>query len=173
MCKLAFLDTVFIFPRKFPKKSYFICAFIQFERMQEIYRHIISLDTDEFNRTFDTNQKCLDFIIRELYDGEVRSPFCDSQAYPMKEFGRYKCAKTRKTFYITRNTIFLSFTYSLEKVVCNPLSVCNLSRQIYSIFVNARFPGNRQDHEDCHLCGATDFLCLHDAKESQIFKFTG
>ena len=46
--------------------------------MQEIYRHIISLDTDEFNRTFDTNQKCLDFIIRELYDGEVRSPFCDS-----------------------------------------------------------------------------------------------
>ena len=115
MCKLAFLDTVFIFPRKFPKKSYFICAFIQFERMQEIYRHIISLDTDEFNRTFDTNQKCLDFIIRELYDGEVRSPFCDSKAYPMKEFGRYKCAKTRKTFYITRNTIFYRSHIPLKK----------------------------------------------------------
>ena len=83
--------------------------------MQELYRHITSLDADDFNRTFDTDQKCLDFIIRELYDGEVRSPFCDSKAYPMREFGRYKCAKTRKPFYITRNTIFYRSHIPLRK----------------------------------------------------------
>lgn len=73
------------------------------------------MDEDEFMRKFDTDEKCLDFIIAELYGGEVRSPFCDSKVYPMKEFGRYKCAKTRKSFYITKGTIFYRSHIHLHK----------------------------------------------------------
>lgn len=83
--------------------------------MQEVYRHIASLDSDDFNRTFDTNRKCLDYIIRVLYDGEVRSPFCDSKVYPMREFGRYKCARTKRSFYITKGTIFYKSHIPLHK----------------------------------------------------------
>ncbi len=74
--------------------------------MNDLYAHITSMDKNEFTRKFDTDEKCLQFIIAELYGGEVRSPFCDSKVYPMKEFGRYKCAKTRNSFYITTGTIF-------------------------------------------------------------------
>lgn len=84
--------------------------------MHKLYEHITTIDEDDFKRMFDSNEKCLEFIIAYLHDGEVRSPFCPgSKVYPMKEFGRYKCAKTKKSFYITKNTIFYKSHIPLYK----------------------------------------------------------
>jgi len=75
----------------------------------------------ELIKTFNTEQKCIDFLEQKIWNGYVISPYDpDSKVYKCKN-NQYKCKNTKKFFNVKTGT-FLKNT----KIKLNRLGYSNL-----------------------------------------------
>lgn len=74
-----------------------------------IFNSIIELIT-----TFDTEQKCIDFLEKQRWNGKVVSPYdSNSKVYKCSN-NLYKCKNTRRLFNVRTNTLFEGSNISLR-----------------------------------------------------------
>lgn len=93
----------------------------------------------DFSHRFDTEQKCLDYLVRKRWGDTPVCPYCGCKKVYKKKDGRYICSHCKKTFSVLVGTMFQStklplflWFRAIHMLVNNKqgISSCQLAREL-------------------------------------------